>query len=204
MYALHNAPIWIPIHAFKKCSTIFHSLIWSYQVPCIKLETLQEANDSGRLAVPNPYYYLAARLQHLTGWPNPGSSDLIINIVCTQLSGDDLLKCIEMGELGTLSEYPMLGLIDRIWYTAKQHFHYMGYTNWSYIWNNRNYPKLGKLQGFSAWSGCGIVYVPQLYQGCLLRDFQSLRMEFGLPNTLFFQYLQLRYSISAQAKLPGN
>lgn len=47
LYALHNAPIWIPIHVFKRFNTIYHTLILRKPVPRIKIETLQEAKDSG-------------------------------------------------------------------------------------------------------------------------------------------------------------
>lgn len=199
---LHNVPIWIPIHVFKKCNTIFYSLIWRKQVPCIKLETLQEKKDSGGLAAPNPFYYvIAAQLQHLRGWLHPESSDPIQNIIRIQLSSDCLMECIETGELGLSPSYPTLTLIDRVWNKTKQHFLYSGYTNWSRIWNNRNYPELGKLQGFSAWSRSGVVFISQLYHGGLLRELHSLHMEFNLPNTFFFQYLQLRHALSPQSTI---
>lgn len=98
---------------FKKCNTIFCALNWRKQVSNIKLETLQEAKDSGRLEVPNPYfYYLAAQLQHITGWLNLESSDTARNIVTTLLSSDGLGESIEAGELRTLSRYPTLALIE--------------------------------------------------------------------------------------------
>lgn len=202
LYALHNAPIWIPIHIFKKCNTIFRSLIWRKQVPRIKLETLQEAKDSGGLAVPNPYYYfIAAQLQHLTGWQDSELSDPASKIICTLLSNGGLVECLEAGEFRRVPEYKTLVLIDKIWNKAKQHFHYEGYSEWSRIWNNSNFPELCKLKGFSVWSRSGVVYIKQLYQGGLLRDFQSLREEYGIPNVVFFQYLQLRHAISAQTTL---
>lgn len=150
--------------------------------------------------MPNPFlYFIAAQMQHLTGWLCPEPSDPIRNIVCTQVSCGELVECIEAGELGALTPYPTLQLIDKVWNKTKQHLQYTGYTNWSRIWNNRNYLELNKLENFSNWLARGVKYIPQLYCGCILRDFQSLCTEFNLPNTSFFQYLQLRHAITAQA-----
>ena len=201
LYVLHNAPVWIPAKVFKKCNTIYRALIWRKLVPRIKLETLQERKDLGGLAVPNPFFYfVAAQLQHLAGWLCPEPLDPTRNMVGARVSGDNLVECIEAGELGAMDQYPTLILIDKIWNKTKQLLQYTGYNSWSRIWRNSNYPELNKLQGFIDWERWGIKYISQLYDGGVFREFQSLRAEFALPNTFFFQYLQLRHAISVQAK----
>ncbi|XP_040203584.1 uncharacterized protein LOC120935601 [Rana temporaria] len=120
LYVLHNAPIWIPAQVFKKCNTIYRALIWRKLIPRIKLETLQERRDLGGLAAPNPFlYFIAAQLQHLAGWLCPGSLDPTRNMVRAQVTGDNLVECIEAGELGAIDQYPTLILIDKIWNKTK-------------------------------------------------------------------------------------
>ena len=46
--------------------------------------------------------------------------------------------------------------------------------------------------GFRKWSDTGLVYLHQLFNEDNLKTFEQLKMDFDLPRTDFFRYLQLR------------
>lgn len=50
----------------------------------------------------------------------------------------------------------------------------------------------------SAWLSCGISHMSQLYSGrTLFSQFTSLSSSFYLPNSLFYQYLQIRHALQS-------
>lgn len=91
-------------------------------------------------------------------------------------------------------------MIDTVWNKIKDHCQYKGYTDYTQLFQDFNFPELLKLHRFNQWSERGLVYIPQLHQGQHLKKFQTQQEEFDLPTKSLFQYLQLMHAIQTQAR----
>lgn len=172
LYALHNAPVWLPISLFKWLDTIFRMLIWKKRNAGVKLETLQKAKGNGGLAIPNPLlYFLSAQLQHLTGSEADMRIDPIRKILSMLFSDKKLVDRLQADNFSLARQFPILAMIDKVWNWIKEHCHYNEYTDYTHIILNFNFLELLKLHGFNQWSERGLVYIPQLYQGQHFKDF---------------------------------
>lgn len=66
------------------------------------------------------------------------------------------------------------------------------------LWHNPHLSEIYKNPDGICWAQYGIIYAHQLFQYGTLRSFKDLQIEYKLPNTLFFCYLQLLHAVAAQ------
>lgn len=203
LYILHNSPILIPAHFFKKINRIFRELIWQKKYPRIRLETLQRDKADGGLAIPNPWlYYLAAQMQHFVGWSREDNMSTAGKLF-SHWSGRRL-PCYELESGGTPDSrrlYPTLALMYKVWDRGKTSLGVTGFSKYTPLWSNPSLVEISKLRGFDCWSGKGIHTLEQVQQDGHLKSFDALQAAFGLPHQWFYQFLQLRHAFAAQLHL---
>lgn len=59
------------------------------------------------------------------------------------------------------------------------------------------------LEELQAWEGAEIIqyiHIYQVYVGAILKAFSDIQLEFALPQTQFYQYLQLRHALHSQSR----
>lgn len=78
---------------------------------------------------------------------------------------------------------------------------YSGVSSYSPIWMGDRYMELSKLSEFYHSYYKGVQFLHQVFVQGHLRSFQDLQGEFDISWRKFFQYLQLRHALSAQAKI---
>lgn len=188
---------------FRKINTIFRALIWKKQYARIKLETLQREKVDGGLAIPNPWlYFLAAQLQHFVGWHAEEGMDASGRVLA-RWSGRGR-PCYEL-EAGGTSEnrrrFPTLALMYKVWDRGKRLLGLEGCTAYTPIWSNPTLVEFLKLRGFEEWAVKGVQTVAHLQTGGILKSFEVLQADFGIPRHWFYQFLQLRHAFNAQAQI---
>lgn len=95
---------------------------------------------------------------------------------------------------------PTNQLMIRCWKMVKKILGYVGFSEFSPLWNNKNLKELSVMGKIEEWDRKGIHRLMQLYRAGRLKSFQEIREEFELPNGLLFGYLQLRHALEVQFK----
>lgn len=97
-YILHNAPVWILHYWFQWVDSLYRALLWKNGVARVKLTTLHYPKDQGGLAVLHTHtYFLAAQLQHLTGWDLPNTLDPSRTLVIPSVVDYSAMSQLEQG-----------------------------------------------------------------------------------------------------------
>lgn len=76
----------------------------------------------------------------------------------------------------------------------------LGFLRETPLCHNPSYRELLHLEGFQSWERAVIKCFSQIYHQNVVKSFMELQEEFALPRTTFFQYLQLRHALEAQAR----
>lgn len=77
-------------------------------------------------------------------------------------------------------------LFDKTWQEMKNITCITGYTLFTPLWNHSSYGELMKLEAFDLWAFKGLRYIAQLFQNDVLKTFNQLSNEYGIPNQSFF------------------
>lgn len=86
----------------------------------------------------------------------------------------------------------------KIWAVVR-HKHKLPSThNQTPLWDNPCLTELLHLPDRDLWITSGVVYLADMYSGDILKSFQQLKDDFGLANSMHFQYLQLRHALQTQ------
>lgn len=197
LYLLHNSPVWIGEKWFQKIQSLFRKLIWKKGQARIGLQKLQCPTTEGGLGVPHPFtYFLAAQLQQLGGCAIDGGGSKSAQITLQGSPHSSLVEALEAESLQ--GEIPKLKMITRVWQTTKRIMGYKGTSEYSPIWNNKNLQELLSVDSNKLWERCGISRLIQIYEGDTLKSFEELKYEYGMPNRVFYTYLQIRHALSKQ------
>lgn len=143
---------------------------------------------------PPPVYFLAAQLQQLGGCAIDGGGSKSAQIILQGSPHSSLVEALEADSLQ--GETPTLKMITRVWQTAKRIMGYKGISEYSPIWNNKNLQELLSVDRNKLWERNGICRLIQ--RGDTLKPFEELRHEYGLPNRVFYSYLQIRHVLRKQ------
>ena len=202
LYFLHNTPMVIPLKVFHTVNSIFRGLIWKDGAARIKLEHLQRPKDSGGLALPNPWlYYLAAQMQQLVGMFRPTVRSSAQKLMERTVGGGPIPEALEAQAFAKPhKKFPTFSLIQKVWNKVKYVQNAEGYTKYSPIWQNDTYIELAKLQSGARWRQYGITHLTHIFRNGVLRTFPALQETFGLPQSMYFSYVQLRHAVVAQGR----
>lgn len=66
------------------------------------------------------------------------------------------------------------------------------------LWHNPQLREIAKVPDGACWAASGVKYAHQMFRDGVFRFFIDLKTEYGVPNTFFFRYLQLRHAAMAQ------
>lgn len=141
---------------FYTINQIFRRLIWNGRPARIRLETLQRAKEEGGLAVPNPWvYFLAAQLQHLSGWEGERSNPQR-RLLESFFQTNSLYESLEAHKFNSrVGSFPTLKLIHKIWWKIKEMQKIGGISQYTPLWHNPGFPDLFFLEGFGGWEEKG-------------------------------------------------
>lgn len=111
------------------------------------------------------------------------------------------LTAIEGGISEELGNILTLLLMRKVWNKVKSILGITGLMNISPLWHNPELQELTSLTGFSQWNNKGVWNLSHIYSNGILKQYQQLCSEFGLPSSQFYRYLQLRHALEAQSKI---
>lgn len=75
----------------------------------------------------------------------------------------------------------------------------LGCTPYTSLWDTPWLPEMRRLTECDGWKNKGVKRVSQvLTDDNLLKSFAQLRMEFSVPNSMFYQYLQMRHAYQTE------
>ncbi|XP_040184732.1 uncharacterized protein LOC120917483 [Rana temporaria] len=97
-------------------------------------------------------------------------------------------------------KYPTYNLIQKVWNKCKYVQQADGYTDYSPLWHNDTYTELAKLQIGGGWKSHGVTHIKHVFRHGRLRPLADLRVEYGLPSSMLFQYMQLQHAVRAQSR----
>ena len=95
--------------------------------------------------------------------------------------------------------FPTYALIQKIWNKARQLQEVEGFTRHSPIWKNQYYGELARLTCEERWRRFGVTHLVHIFSGGRLLPFTELQERFGLPQAMYFYYLQLSHAVRTQA-----
>ncbi|XP_073455487.1 cysteine protease ATG4A isoform X2 [Aquarana catesbeiana] len=200
LFQLHNSPVWLTSKLFRTLDSTFRDLIWKLGKLRIKLETLQQAQDRGGIAVPNSrLYFFAAQLQHWCGWEEIDDQDPIQNIIMTQFKPLPLVQRIVSHRFYEKRKFPTFYLIHKLWETIRIITQHKGYKRHMPIWENFCLPEMNKIPEFLECKRAWIHFLYQIFEGDTLLPFSILKDRFQLSKVNFYQYLQIRHALQSQA-----
>lgn len=115
------------------------------------------------------------------------------------LQGNPHNSLAEALEAGSRPEEILtLKMIIKVWQTVRKIMGYNGISEYSPIWNNKYLHELLTIDKNKLWERCGVSRLIQLYEGDTLKSFEDLRQDYGIPNQIFYSYLQIRHSLGEQ------
>lgn len=203
LYMLHNTPMAVTLRIFRIINSMFRSFLWLDKPPRIKLEQLQKTKENGGLTLPNPWLcYIAAQLQNIakvipkesSGEGNRGDPMMAL---LTQITGRQNVATGLQALAFTKSNklFPTYVLMQKIWNKVRQLQGVNGFTGYNPIWDNRYYKKLQSLPRAARWRSFGVTHLVYIIANGKMSPFPELQTKFGLPQSMYFSYLQLHHVV---------
>lgn len=160
---------------------------------------MQLPATEGGMAVPHLFsYYLAAQLQQLGGCATMGGENISVKIMLQGNLHNSVAEALEADSLQRESSTPKM--ITKVWQTVKRIMGYKGVSEHLPIWHNKYLHELLTIEKNRLWERYGVSRLIQLYEGDTLKSFAELRQEYGVPNKIFYSYLQIRHALGMQLR----
>lgn len=198
-YLIHSLPLEIPLSYFKWFDRITKIFIWNGKRPRLHINKLQRPMDKGGLGLPKMvFYYYAFNLRHLAHWTLPPErAPPWYSIEQSALAPISPLECLSIKLDRKVITHPIISHLKSMWIKVARLFNLDPYLNaCSSIWMN---PKLCINKSpflWKDWLGKGIVKLGDIYHNGILKSFEDIVRQFGIPRSQFFRYLQLRHLLS--------
>lgn len=105
------------------------------------------------------------------------------------------------GAGGLADRKTLLYQYRRVWTLASAKLHIPSLNNFTPLWHNVALPEFKVLPDSGLWSSRGIFYLSHITLHGKLKTYENLKLEFSLPDHMYFRYLQLRHAFRAQFPL---
>lgn len=195
-------PLAPPLGYWDRLQSLVSKFIWKGKRPRIKLTTLQRDKNQGGLALPDfKIYSWSYVLRPLSTWFDPSSAvswrPVEENIALPHRLQDLVYANIPLKK-AKLRLGPVISFLLASYRTAmrhvgadhKWHNHTPIFNNFSLLTGNMPF-------SFPHWKNRGVNILKDLFNVHGLRAFNDLQVEFGLPGSSFFFYMQLRSAMRA-------
>ena len=200
LYPFQMLPIPIPKPIFCMLDRLISRFIWQGKRPRIRLKTLQLPKPDGGLSLPClQLYYWAAQLKPMVAW--------IINDISTKWLNIEISQCEYALQQISFSNISLkscrISILTKstalIWREMQKTYRLpSSISSLSTIKFTPNFVPLRLDAGFKHWARYGLIYIHQLVQSNNIKSFSQIAEEFGLPNTDFFRFLQIRQFLNKQ------
>uniref|UniRef100_A0A803JYC0 Reverse transcriptase domain-containing protein n=1 Tax=Xenopus tropicalis TaxID=8364 RepID=A0A803JYC0_XENTR len=202
LYIFHNSPVPPRAKWYKRIDSLILRFLWAGEHPRISLKTLQAPVTQGGLALPNMrLYYLASQLIYVHWWLTPHQDNT-----------STLLEANILGSLEALANLPYRGNSKHYTTTTpmrtvitafqKALRHVQGpqqtWSRWTPLWGNCSLPNFISLPNIAQWASHGIKHLQDILTNGDIKHFQTLRGSHQIPQTMHFNYLQLRHAFHSQ------
>lgn len=126
--------------------SVFIELIWKNGVARIRLQALRRPGEVGGMALPDPRcYFLVTQLQYMGGSNRPGERGAGSNLLLNDNSHDTIVETVEADSFG--SKCPTTQLMVKSWESVKNVLGYVGFSEFSPLWDNKNLNELKVMGG---------------------------------------------------------
>uniref|UniRef100_A0A669EVM6 Reverse transcriptase domain-containing protein n=1 Tax=Oreochromis niloticus TaxID=8128 RepID=A0A669EVM6_ORENI len=208
-YLFSMIPTKPPQDWFRSLDSYMSKFLWKNKPPRISLKTLQKTKDKGGLELPNfQHYFLANRLQFISGWQKHTLLDEpwldVEQALCNNLEISNLpfissniqrhecFKSINISSSLT-AWWEFLKLTESSLIPCKR----------TPIWNNPDILQNNNMINFSDWSGKGIKYLEHILEGTEFISFDRLVTQYGISKKRFLEYQQIKSIVKKRFK-PGQ
>lgn len=197
LYLLQNLPVFITKSFFKKLDSIVMPFIWNYKSHRIKKEHLTKHKSIGGLSLPNfMYYYWATNLRIISlllddtallpkGLQMEREDCLPYSVGAILLSPTPLASTL-------YNNNPVIKSTIKILKQMIKNFKLKTLSLCIPISSNPSFQPSCVDGAFNVWRDFGICTLNDLYSNDIFMTFQQVQERFGLPNSNFFRYLQIR------------
>ena len=195
-YLLQSLPINVPGKYFKQFDRICTKFLWNGKRARMRLDKLQLPVERGGLGLPKLlFYHYAFSTRHLAHWVLPPErAPPWYQIEQLALSPLPPLSCLSTKKSPKAQAHPVISHLQETWNKICKIFNTNPYLNSeSSIWKN---PKLHINKApflWKEWVNKGILKLGDLYKEGSIKSFDDLVVEFDLPRSTFWQYLQLSH-----------
>uniref|UniRef100_A0A803J3Y7 Uncharacterized protein n=1 Tax=Xenopus tropicalis TaxID=8364 RepID=A0A803J3Y7_XENTR len=202
LYIFHNSPIPPRAKWFKRIDSLILGFLWAGEHPHINQKTLQAPVTQGGLALPNMrLYYLASQLIYAHWWLTPHRDNTSTLLEANILGSREALA--NLPYRGNSQHYttttPMRTVITAFQKALK---HVQGpqqlWSRWTPLWGNCSLPNFTSLPNIAQWASYGVKQLQDILVNGNLKQFQELKESHQIPQTMHFNYLQLRHAFHSQ------
>lgn len=168
----------------------------------IKL-TLRRPQIQGGLVCPDfKAQFLAALLTHAHNWIISGNFNCSVVLEVAYLgSYESFRNLLYRGTRVSLPLTYSIRAVVRAWQLAIcKHIAFYRLLPDTPLWLNPLFPEILSIPDSRVQASKGIKTLDHIFDGGTLRSFDDLKHRFGLPNSHFFRYLQLRHAFSSKLR----
>lgn len=208
LYLFQAIPLFLTKTFFTLIDKSISSFIWNGKTARISKNILQLHKKHGGFSLPNfQYYYWASNIRSMLYWPHSshiGSSKWLKleNMSCSFASLHSLL-CSRLPLSQPLSKFstnPVIKHSVKIWTQFRRSFGLNEPSTRSPIVKNHMFLPSIIDDYFAVWKTCGLNSLKDMFVDGVFASFQQVKTNFGVPDSHFFRYLQLRSFVSSSFK----
>ncbi len=174
--------------------------------PRISLKTLQKTKDKGGLDLPNFYhYFLANRLQHISGWLKHTLLDEpwldVEQALCNNIEISDLPFISSISKRHVcFKSISISSSLTAWWEFLKMTESSLIPCKRTPIWNNPDILLNNNMINFTDWSCKGIKYLEHIFEGTDFIPFDKLIKQYGINKNRFLEYQQIKSIVKRKFK----
>uniref|UniRef100_A0AAR2JYN7 Reverse transcriptase zinc-binding domain-containing protein n=1 Tax=Pygocentrus nattereri TaxID=42514 RepID=A0AAR2JYN7_PYGNA len=187
-----------PAAWFKSLDSNISQFLWKNKPSRISLKTLQKPKNNGGLELPNFYnYFLANRLQYISKWIKPDLLDSpwldLEQAFCRKTKLSDLpYISSNIKRHDTFKSLSINSSLTAWWEFLKLTQSPLIPCKLTPIWNNPDICQNKKVLNFTSWREKGIKNLEHVIKEGNFITFQELISEYGINNSKFLEYQQLK------------
>ncbi len=191
---------------FRSLDSSISKFLWKGKPPRISLKTLQKTKDKGGLDLPNFYhYFLANRLQHISGWLKHTLLDEpwldVEQALCNNIEISDLPFISSISKRHVcFKSISISSSLTAWWEFLKMTESSLIPCKRTPIWNNPDILLNNNMINFTDWSCKGIKYLEHIFEGTDFIPFDKLIKQYGINKNRFLEYQQIKSIVKRKFK----
>lgn len=197
LYLFQALPVEIPLKCWSELDKTISRFIWQGKKPRIKFKTLQLPAEEGGMALPNfRDYFYAAQTKYLINICTPTYQARWKDIELSIMNDPPTQAILAHKNLGSFIDKVQNSWIKaqlKIWNTIKEKYKLdckLQIMHWC-AYDPEFKPNMLDHR-FKSWISKGITTFYSLTEKGVLKNFESLKKQYGLEKSDFYRYLQLR------------